>query len=263
MGAEIFPCWGPIKRIHKYHPPYLLQVLWPNKQRNQKRTGLYCKNFVACKKHQAIWKFRVGEPPIHPTRQPNWRWIIYFAPNRVRNLWPTWSWTVLALFKMFLQCKAFPVGSGSNGGRSGKAWHVGSSHQYQQVLVWNRITTTITTTTVKWFLDVRTVAVLETEGSRDQSAQTTTTRPKLEAVAACWKDWFRRNLNTWAWYGYSIKHLCTRPLKASFTDQARKRPIHGYAISLLWVSNVVCTFILCQGSSLELTAESIKLMLIR
>ena len=45
------------------------------KQRNKKGTGLCCKNsphsylyFVACKKHQAIWKLGVGDRPyISPT----------------------------------------------------------------------------------------------------------------------------------------------------------------------------------------------------
>ena len=86
---------------------------------NQKGTELCFKNSpqellpysVACKKHQAIWKLGVGELPIHPTHQPNWRWVICFTPNRIRTLWPAWPWMVLALFKMFLQCKAFPVGS--------------------------------------------------------------------------------------------------------------------------------------------------------
>ena len=35
-----------------------------------------------------------------------------------------------------------------------------------------------TTSTVKWFLDVETAAALEREGSWDQSAQSTTARPK-------------------------------------------------------------------------------------
>ena len=70
---------------------------------------------------------------------------------------------------------------------------------------------TITTTTVKWFLDVKTFAALEREGSWNQSAQPTTTPPKSGAVAASWKGWFSRNENTWAWYGYNIKHLCTCP----------------------------------------------------
>ena len=75
MEAEIFPCWGRVNRIYDKHPPYLLQVLRLNKQRNQKGTGLGYKNSlqsylytVACKKHQAIWKLGVGEPPIHPTQ---------------------------------------------------------------------------------------------------------------------------------------------------------------------------------------------------
>ena len=54
-------------------PLYLLQVLRPNKHKNQKGTGLCCKNspqnylhFVACKKHQAIWKL-VTCPYVPPT----------------------------------------------------------------------------------------------------------------------------------------------------------------------------------------------------
>ena len=76
--------------------------------------------FVAGKKHQAIRNLGVDEPPIHPTHQPNRRWVICFAPNRIRTLWPAWPCTVLALFKMLLQCKAFqwaPVK-----GSTGKKW---------------------------------------------------------------------------------------------------------------------------------------------
>ena len=40
--------------------------------------------------------------------------------------------------------------------------------------------------TVKWFLDVKTAAALEREGSRDQSTQPTTARSKSGAVAASW-----------------------------------------------------------------------------
>ena len=91
--AEIFPCRGRIMRIHEKHSPYLLQVLRPNKQINQKGTEICCKKipesylyFGACKKHRAIWKLQVGEPPIRPTHQPNWRWVIYFAPSGIRTL---------------------------------------------------------------------------------------------------------------------------------------------------------------------------------
>ena len=72
--------------------------------------------------------------------------------------------------------------------------------QHQQILAWNHVTTTITS--VKWFLDVKTVAALGRKGSWDQSAQSTTARPKSGAVATRWKDWFSRNWNTWSWYGY-------------------------------------------------------------
>ena len=68
------------------------------------------------KKHQAIWNLGVSELPIHPTHQPNWRWVIYFGPSRIRALWPAWPCMVFALIKMFLQCKAFPVGSWGSAG---------------------------------------------------------------------------------------------------------------------------------------------------
>ena len=55
------------------------------------------------------------------------------------------------------------------------------------------VATAITTTTVKWFLDVKTVSALEREGFWDQSDQPTTASPKSWAVAASWKDWFSRN----------------------------------------------------------------------
>ena len=93
--------------------------------------------------------------------------------------------------------------------------------------------------TVKWFLDELRCqdSCCTEEGGRVPGTKALNPTPPVpsrgHAVAASYKDWFSRNWNTWAWYGYNIKHsVCTLPYKVSFADQAGKRPIiHGYGIS--------------------------------
>ena len=149
---------------------------------------------------------------IHPTHQRNWRWVIYFAPNRVRTLWPAWPCTVLALFKVFQQCKAFPSGLLLKD-LLGKKWK-GLARWFKSPIP--------TDPSLKWgncyhynhycqVIPLCQDSCCTGEGGFPGPKLSTHHCPsQVGAVAASWKDWFSRNWNTWAWYGYSIRHLYTR-----------------------------------------------------
>ena len=158
--------------------------------------------FILCGlKEFPIWKLGVSEHPIHPTHQPNWRWVIYFTRSRIRTLRAAWPCTVLALFKMFLQCKAFPVGhvpvkesTGEQLGRIGTLVQVTNTNRFLSEINW------INTTRNYYFQLIPKCrdSCCATERGLSGPKRSTHHRPsQVGPVARSRKDWFSRNWNTW------------------------------------------------------------------